>query len=348
MSYSIWPHRRRWPKIVAGLLTVLAIMAVAAVVLVRQQYYENLKPVSANQKSVLVTIPMGLSVKEIAQKLEKEGLIRSDWAFEWYVKSQDVREELKAGTYNLRPNQGVADIVGVLTQGKIATDLITILPGKRIDEVRKTLIDNGMSEDAVDDALDPKHYPGHPALVDKPQSANLEGYLYPESFHKTAQTTPQEIIRKSLDELQKQLTPDLRTGIVKQGLTVHEGIILGSIIEQEVSKAEDKPVVAQVFLKRLRQNIPLGSDPTAPYGAIIAGQTPSLTYESPYNTHTHAGLPPTPISNVSVNSLRAVATPAATDWLYFVSGDDGKTHFSKTLDDHQQLTKEHCKKLCGN
>lgn len=346
MKYSIWPHRRRWPKIVAGILVILALVLIGSVVFVRRQYYENLKPASANQKSVLFNIPMGLTVREIAQKLEKEGLIRSDWSFEWYVNTKDLREDLQAGTYNLRPSQSVPEIVADLTQGEIATDLITILPGKRLDEIRKTLIDNGMPEDSVDDALNPKHYAGHPALVDKPVSANLEGYLYPESFHKTAQTTPREIIRKSLNEMQKYLTPELRTGIVKQGLTVHEGVILGSIIEQEVSKAEDKPLVAQVFLKRLRQNIPLGSDPTAPYGAIIAGQTPSLTYESPYNTHTHAGLPPTPISNVTISSLQAVAAPAPTDWLYFVSGDDGNTYFSKTLQEHQRLTREHCKRLC--
>lgn len=346
-NYTIASPRRRWPKILAIIFCALAILTVLAVVAVRQEYHENLKAASATQKSVLITIPSGASVKEIATLLKREGVIRSDWAFEWYVNSKDIREDLQAGTYAFKPSQTVPEIVAILTQGKIATDLITILPGQRIDQIRSAFIESGMAASAVDEALKPAKYSTHPALVDKPPQANLEGYLYPESFQKTATTKPEEIVRKSLDEMQKYLTPEIRKAIVKQGLSVHEGVILASIIEQEVSKAEDKPKVAQVFLKRLRENIPLGSDPTAPYGAIIAGQPPSLTYESPYNTHTHAGLPPAPISNVSASSLKAVASPASTDWLYFVSGDDGVTYFSKTLAEHEALTEQHCKKLCN-
>ncbi len=346
-KYSLATSKRSWPKVLAALMVVLLIMAAAAIIIVRREYNANLRPVNANQKSLSVTIPSGLPVSEIADLLKEKGLIRSDWAFEWYVKSKDAREQLKAGTYALKPSQSVEEIVAVLTEGKIATDLVTILPGRRIDQIRGSLIDAGMNEKSVDDALDPTIYAGHPALVEKPAQASLEGYLYPESFQKTASTTPEIIIRKSLDEMQKYMTPDLRTAIVKQGLTVYDGIKLASIIEQEVSKIEDKAQVAQVFLKRLRQSMPLGSDPTAPYGAIIAGQPPSLRYESPYNTHNHPGLPPTPISNVSISSLQAVANPANTDWLFFVSGDDGVTYFSKTLEEHQALTKQHCKKLCS-
>jgi len=91
----------------------------------------------------------------------------------------------------------------------------------------------------------------------------------------------------------------------------------------------------------------LGSDVTARYGSILAGREPSLTYDSPYNTLLHKGLPPTPISNVSASSLNAVAYPANTDWLFFVAGDDGVTHFSKTLDEHEALAKQYCHKLCS-
>jgi UPF0755 protein len=91
----------------------------------------------------------------------------------------------------------------------------------------------------------------------------------------------------------------------------------------------------------------LQSDPTAFYGAAKDGQEPSLRHDSPYNTYLYKGLPPGPISNVSESSLRAVAFPAQTDWLYFVAGDDGKTHFSKTLEKHNELTRKYCKKLCG-
>jgi UPF0755 protein len=350
-SYSLLSGvrgRRRWPKIFAVFLTIILLVTVAATLVVRRTYLENLKPVSASQKIQLVTIPTGASAKEIAEQLQQAGVIRASWAFEWYVRNHDLRDKLQAGTYSLRPNQSVAEIAEVLTQGKIATDYVTILPAQRLDQIRKALINSGFAEADVDRALNPELYADHPALVDKPKGDSLEGYLYPETFQKTADTKPETIIRASLDQMQKHLTPEVRAGIVRQGLTVHEGIKLASIVEQEVSNPADKPIVAQVFLLRLRKNMALGSDVTGLYGSILAGQNPpSLTYESPYNTHTKTGLPPTPISNVSDASLKAVANPANTDFLFFVAGDDGKTYFSHTVEEHEALAREHCKKLCN-
>jgi UPF0755 protein len=331
------------------IIAVLVICAgVGTVLYVRRSYTNNLKPVSASQKNQLVTIPLGSSVKEIGVILEEAGVIRAGWAFEWYVRNNDLRDSIQAGSYYFRPNQSVEEITSVLTQGKVATDLITILPAQRIDQIRKALINAGYSETAVDTALEPSQYENHPALVDKPKGASLEGYIFPESFQKTAETSPEVIIRASLDEMQKSLTPALRASIVRQGLTVHEGVILASIIEQEVSNPDDKKTVAQVFLRRLREGRALESDPTASYGAILDGQTPSLTYDSLYNTYKNKGLPPTPISNVSRLSLEAVGNPASTNYLFFVAGDDGKTYFSSTLEEHEALTQQHCKKLCGN
>jgi UPF0755 protein len=105
--------------------------------------------------------------------------------------------------------------------------------------------------------------------------------------------------------------------------------------------------VAQVFISRLRAGMPLGSDVTAYYGALLAGKKASGAYDSPFNTLLHTGLPPTPISNVSERSLQAVAHPADTDWLYFVTGDDGVTHFTRTLAEHDAAAAQYCHKLCG-
>jgi len=157
---------------------------------------------------------------------------RSAWAFEWYVRNHDAREALQAGTYPLRPNQSVEEIVSILTNGKVSTDLVTLLPGKRLDQIKSTLMNYGFSEESVEAALNPMLYSDHPALVDKPEGASLEGYIYPESFQKTAATEPEQIIRKALDEMHEILTPQLRAGITRQGLTVHQGIILASIVEQ--------------------------------------------------------------------------------------------------------------------
>lgn len=315
--------------------------------IVRKTYFDNLKPVSASQKTQVVDIPLGSSVNQISAQLKKQGVIKSSWAFEWYVRNNSLRDKLQAGTYYLRPNQDVEEIVNVITQGKTATDLVTILPGQRIDQIRATLIRSGFTEDDVDKALDPAQYTGHPALVDKPAEASLEGYIYPESFQKGPKTTAQTIVKSSLDEMQKVLTPALKAAIIKQGLTVHQGIILASVIDQEVSNPDDKKVVSQVFLKRLSEDRRLQSDVTAFYGAIKADHKASVDYDSDYNTYLRDGLPIGPISNVSRLGLEAVAYPANSNYLYFVAGDDGKTYYSSTLEEHEKLTAEHCKKLCS-
>lgn len=330
--------RIKLPLIIFGVALVLL---VGSVVFIRQHYYANLKPVSESQTNQLFTIELGATVSEVGTNLKKAGLIRETWAFEWYIRNNNLRDKVQAGTYSLSPSQGVAEVASVITKGRTASDLVTILPGKRIDQIRQALINAGFNPDEVEAAFDPTLYADHPALVDKPADATLEGYIYPESFQKSPDTKPQVVIRAALDEMQQYLTPDIRAGFVRQGLNVHQGIILASVVEKEVGRAEDRPTVAQVFLKRLKSNIALESDATTTYGAILNGDTPTHDYDSPYNTYKHKGLMPSPISNVSASSLKAVANPATTDYLYFVAGHDCKTRFSHTLQEHEAFIRAH-------
>lgn len=343
-------HLRRLAVVLLIVLVVLA----AAIFAVWRFYDLNLKPLSSNQNAPVQTIVVesGTSPKGIAQMLQDKAIIRSAWTFERYVQSKNVAGDLKAGTYSLSPSQSVPDIVSQLTHGKVTTELVTILPGQRIDQIRQSLLNNGFTEADVAKALDPATYAGNPALVDKPAGNSLEGYLYPDSFQRTSETKPWTIVEQSLGEMQKHLTPDLRAAFAANGLSTYQGLILASIVEQEVSKPSDRAQAAQVFVKRVKIGMPLGSDVTAIYGAINAGQ-PQLTQgqklalDTPYNTLMRTGFPPTPISNVSESSLQAVARPANTDWLYFVAGDDGTTYFSKTVEEHEALAAKYCHKLCG-
>jgi UPF0755 protein len=229
---------------------------------------------------------------------------------------------------------GVAEIVGVLQAGKEATNLVTILPGKRISEIKAALQEAGFSETDVDAALNPDSYAGHPALADSPGLASLEGYLYPESFQKTGSTTAATVITASLDEMNKALTSQVRAGIKAQGLSVHEGIILASLIENEISdhgneqSLTEKRQVAQVFLTRLKHDIRLESNATD-------------DYPDDFNTYQITGLPPAPLTNVSRRSLEAVADPANTDFVYFVTGADCETRFSTKLSAHEALVSQH-------
>lgn len=339
---------RRWPQLIVTLAALAAFIGVSSVVIARHIYSTNLKPLnSSSQKSLSVNIPTGSSLKDVAKILKTQGIIRSEWAFTQYVRDKNASDDLKAGTYELSPSQSVQEIVSIITGGKIAANLITILPGQRLDQIKKMFVNSGFTQADVDQAFNPDLYKDHPALVDKPAGASLEGYLYPESFQKTSDTKPQEIVKESLDEMQKRLTPDLRAAISQQGLNVYQGIIMASMVEREADKPQDRQQVAQVFLSRLRNGMVLGSDVTAFYGAIVNGQPPSVNYDSVYNTRLHPGLPPGPISNVSSSSLNAVAHPAQTSYLYFVAGDDGTVYFSNTQAEHDAQVRQYCHKLCN-
>lgn len=327
---------------------VVLIIGLVGAIGVYQTYDQNLEPVSSDQRSKLVTIEPGSSVKQIASQLHEQGLIKSAWALEMYALSKNVGTKFQAGSYALAPNAGTRKIVDVMTQGKVETQMVTIIPGKRIDQVRADLINDGFSPEAVDAALEVSQYADIPALAIKPTNVtSLEGLLWPETFQKDATTKPSDIVRQSLAQLETKLTPEIKAALSAQGLTPYQGLIIASIVEQEVSNNEDRAQAAQVFLKRLKIDMMLGSDVTANYGAIAAGRKASLSYDSPYNTLLHKGLPPTPIGVVSQSSLEAVARPASTDWLYFVAGDDGNTYFSNTLEEHEALAAKHCFKLCG-
>ncbi len=335
-----------WMVLLVAIIVTIAV-AGGAIAYTRHWYYGNLKALSASQKTRNFTIHRGASLAEIANELKSQQFIRNSWAFKRYVVSQEASDKIKAGTYELSSSQSVPEIVAIITEGKVASNLVTILPGQRIDQIKKTLLNAGFNEADVNKALDPSTYEDHPALVDKPSQASLEGYLYPESFQRTSDTQAQTIVKRSLDEMQKRLTPEIRASFAKQGLSVYQGIIVASIVEQEAAKADERTQVAQVIMRRLNLDMALESDPTAFYGAKLAGQPPSLLFDSPYNTYLHKGLPPGPISNVSVSSLQAAASPAGTDWLFFVAGDDGSTHFSRTHDEHQALIEKYCKIKCN-
>lgn len=338
------PSKKAWWLLIPLLLISLIIGSVLAV---RHTYTEGLKPVSNVPKSQVVNVKSGSSVDSIAKELEKAKLVRNAWAFKWYVYRNGLTTKLQAGSFALSPNQDVPTIVKILTKGRPDVQLVTILPGRRIDQVRADFINVGFSPQAVDEALDPAQYADLPVLAYKPADAStLEGLLWPDSYEKDANSDPSDIIRQSLEDMGEKITPEVQAAFAAENLSIYQGIILTSIILQEVNKPTDQAQAAQVFLSRLKAGMKLQSDPTAKYGAIAAGQEPSLTYTSPYNTYQNNGLPPTPIGTINADSLYAATHPSDTDWLYFVAGDDGTTYFSRTLEEHEALTKQHCKLLC--
>lgn len=307
----------------------LSVIVFGGVWAIRTWYFSNLRPLSSSHINSYFTVVSGDSIHTISVNLQRAGLIRNSKAFESYVRSNEI-QNLQAGTYVLSPSMSVQQIAAKMVKGEVAKNLLTILPGKRLDQIKQTFKDAGYTQVAVDAAFKPENFAGHAALAGLPPSASLEGYLYPDSFQRQADTPVAAILRESLDEMRKYLTADIIAGFAAQRLSIHQGVILASIVYQETGDPEAQPIVAQVFLKRLREGMKLESDATT-------GQ---------YNTYENVGLPPTPISNFNKTALDAVAHPANTDYLYFVAGDDGAVHFTYTKEEHQDAIKKYCTKLC--
>ena len=166
------------PLIIIGI--VLAILFSGLGYVAVRYRNNNLEPVSTNQTTVTITIPIGSSLADVSVILKKNKLIRNEWVFKQYVRSKGLQDKILAGTYALKPSQSVSDIVNILTEGRVDNELVTIKPGQRLDQIKQTFINSGFGVKETEAAFEPAQYEGHPALVDKPRGANLEGYLYPE------------------------------------------------------------------------------------------------------------------------------------------------------------------------
>ena len=162
-----------------------------------------------------------------------------------------------------------------------------------------------------------------------------------------ADTDPAKLFQRSMDTLYTKLQKDnLIEKFSTRKLTIHQALTMASIIQKEASDPTDQKQIAQVFFSRLDKGMKLETDPTFIYAAEKLGVPPSVSVDSPYNTRKYPGLPPGPIGNMNYSALEAVAYPASGDFLYFVAGDDGTTHFSHTLQEHEAATAKYCKKNC--
>lgn len=333
-----------WKRIFPIVFAVLFLLSVIGWLGLRQWYQYNLKPLSQQYQESVVVIEPGSSVPEIASQLEDSGLIRSATAFNWYVGSLSDEDFLKAGTYKLSPSFSAKEIVQMLVDGKVDTSLVTIYPGRRLDQIADDLVESGFDRKDVDLAINAKY--GHPLFADKPSGSSLEGYIFPDTYQITAQSTARSVIEQSFNVFYDKLSNDMMAGIHQQGLNLYEAITLASMVQKEVSSPDIQKQVAQVFLKRLHEGMVLGSDVTFLYAAEIKGVEPTIDIDSPYNTRINPGLPPGPISNFNITALEAVAHPADGNYLYFVAGDDGKVYFANTLGEHESNIAKYCHEGC--
>jgi UPF0755 protein len=334
-------------KFVSILFAVLVSVFSVAAFATRTWYVRSLRPVSSSEDFKSIVIESGMGPGQIASLLEAEGLISSSRAFRTYVRGREASSSLKAGTYRLSPSMSVQGIVSSIVGGDVSDKSVTIGPGLRLDQIKDRLVGAGFSMSEVESSMDPLQYVDIPVVSGLKKGSSLEGYLYPETFKFAEGTRPHDVIRLSLTELNSVINSEMVVAYSANNLTLYEAITLASIVEKEVPSPSDRQKVAQVFLKRLAEGIPLGSDATYYYASAVFGGDPFPDLDSPYNTRIYEGLPPGPINNVSRSALEAVAFPSKTDYLFFVTGDDGVNYFTSTQQEHEAAVAKHCLITCA-
>jgi UPF0755 protein len=309
-------------------------------------YQHQLSPLGTDKNvKIKVTIAPDTTPAAIGQLLEDMKVIRSDQAFSIYTRLSGTQNNLQAGTYRLSPAESTPQIVEHLTNGNVDTFEITFIPGATLAQNRKVLIKAGYSEEEVDTALKASY--ASPLFDTKPASADLEGYIYADTYKFGSGATVSEILQYTFETYAQVIeTNGFVAKFKAHNLTLYEGITLASIIERE-SGGDDKAQIAQVFHKRMAEGMVLGSDVTYQYIADKTGVARDPNLDNPYNTRRFQGLPPGPIATPGLASLGAVADPAEGDYLFFLSGDDDITYFARTNAEHEQNIVDHCKVKCS-
>jgi len=347
--------RKKILFIVFGVIVGLLVVALAAAYIWYQNALQPLSPGDTNKTQVEVL--EGSSPSQIGQLLEEKKLIKSAFAFDIFTRLTDTKSRLQAGNYHLSASESVSQIVDHMISGRIDEFSVTFFPGATLRDTSATpenkktdvttmLLKAGFSEGEIKAALN-KQY-DHPLFATKPASADLEGYVYGETYSFNSDATVEEVLTRTFDEFYKVIQKNnLVAAFDAQGLTLYEGITLASIIQREVPEAADQKQVAQVFFKRLAIDMELGSDVTYQYAAREMGVAPTPSLDSPYNTRVVKGLPPGPIAAPGLTALEAVAHPAEGDYVYFLSGDDDITYFARTNEEHEANIRDHCQYKCS-
>ncbi len=303
-----------------------------------------LSPVSKEEKQVLVSIPKGASPAEIGKLLEDAKVIRSAVVFRYLVDLKKMDTKLLAGEHLLDSGLDTSGIIESLVKGRFKMCRLTIPEGLTMSQVAAAVERAGLAkaEDLNRLFIDADFI--HSLKLDE---KNLEGYLFPETYYFTAGTSAREIIRAMVNRFWD-VWSRYEAKARATGMTRHEIVTLASIVEKETGNASERPLIAAVFLNRLKQGMRLQSDPTVIYG--LQNFNGNLTREhletyTPYNTYQIKALPPGPIANPGEASIKAVIEPAKVGYLYFVSKNDGTHHFSKTLAEHTRAVNLYQRRL---
>ena len=279
-----------------------------------------------------VDIPSGTGSFGIAERLTEGGVIRNRLTFELYRKF--VGGTLKAGEYRFDHPLKLGDVYRKIARGDVYTRTVVVPEGFNIFDIAQAVQTAGLG--SATEFLAAERTDTDLISDMSPKATSLEGFLFPDTYRFSRHSTPELMLRNMVKRFRKEAaqlglpeTPDLARTVT-----------LASLIEKEVSVDAERPLVGGVFVNRIAAGIPLATDPSVIYAALLNGRwrgtiyRSDLQFDSPYNTYRHTGLPPGPIANPGVAALEAAMHPASTDYLYFVADAQGHSRFSKDLKEH--------------
>ena len=322
-------------------LVSLAFLATGFFYFQNQVYYSC----GSIKEPINFKIEKGESVLKIGEKLKKEKAISSKICFAYYLWKKNIYGKIIAGEYVINPQNTIPEIALIIThQKEIISDekKITFPEGWDSRKIAARIKRQELNGDNFLDLVEKPNYfrdeYDYGFLAGIPEGKNLEGYLFPDTYFFSADANAENIIKKMLDNFDRKLSDDLRNEIQNQNKTIYEIITLASILEKEVKTPDDKKIASGIFWNRIKIGQPLQSCATLSY--ILKENKGQYSYEdtqikSPYNTYLNPGLPPGPISNPGIISIKAAIYPAETNYNYFLNNPEtGETIFSETLEEH--------------
>ena len=325
----------------------LVLLCVAAGGFLFWTYRELRAPVAHDKAEKYIEISRGLSPSQIINKLAAEGIIKREWPLLAYIKLTGAGSRLKAGEYRFASPISPLGVLKKLEEGEERLSRFTIIEGwsrfeiaaamARIPELK--LADAGQALALMNDTS---------AIHDlDPEAANLEGYLYADTYNFPPDATPTSMISAMVKRFRQQWKPDWTEKARALGLSPRQIVTVASLIETEAKLPEERPIIASVIYNRVKKNMALGVDSSIIYASKLAGKWKNdgkvyksdLERQSPYNTRLNAGLPPGPIASPSLSALQAALNPSDTDYLYYVrepARDDGAHNFYNNAADFER------------
>ncbi len=301
----------------------------------------QLQPVGNSSRVVLVDIAEGSSLSEVAERLHRQKLIKSDWAFVWMGRLLGSARKIIPGEYELHGGMDSSTILKKIIKGEVLQHTVTIPEGFSMSQIAGLLHEQRLADrdEFLRCTRDPAFIQTLSLSVD-----NLEGYLFPDTYRFARHVKPERLIEAMVARFKQTVSEEDRGRAVELDLSLHQVMTLASVIEKETARPDERTLISGVFHNRLEKDIPLQSDPTVIYAVHEFDgnlRKKDLSIDSPYNTYRVVGLPPGPIANPGRAAIHAALYPEATEYLYFVSRNDGSHKFSTTLAEHNRAVRKY-------